>query len=162
MSARTLVGVAGAVFLATSCAPVSHEMSCVASAIEAEYGLEQESIPFAGVASFIASAWGMPDLDFAVFDSPQRSIDPTEDRWTGLIAEKLGTSWRAVVRVRSRDEGWTSIYAKVSDGVWRLMIFSQDEDQLVVVRLKVRPAELRQWLDDPGDVRRMKRATALK
>jgi hypothetical protein len=148
--------------LATSCVPVSRELAHVASAIESEYGLEQESIPFVGVASFIASAWGVSDLDFAVFDSPRESIDPFGDRWTGLMAQKLGESWHAIVRVRSRDEGWTTVYAKVTDGVWRLMVFSQDEDELVIVRLRVRPTELRQWLDDPGERHRVKRATALR
>ncbi|HEX4622411.1 MAG TPA: hypothetical protein VH208_12680 [Myxococcaceae bacterium] len=158
MSAR-LVWVA---LLTTSCAPVSRELSRVATAIEAEYGLEQESIPFAGVASFIASAWGVSDLDFAVFDSPRRSIDPLDDRWTGLMTQKLGDSWRAIVRVRSRDEGWTTVYAKVTEGGWRLMVFSQDEDELVVVRLKVKPTDLRRWLDDPGEMSPVRRATAIR
>jgi hypothetical protein len=150
------------VLLATSCAPLSREVSRVATAIESEYGLEQESIPFAGVASFVASAWGVSDLDFAVFESPRRTIDPFDDRWTGLMAQKLGDSWRAIVRVRSRDEGWTTVYAKVTDGAWRLMVFSQDEDELVIVRLKVKPTDLRRWLDDPGETGRVKRATAMR
>jgi hypothetical protein len=148
--------------LATSCAPVSRELSAVASAVESEYGLEQQSIPFAGVASFIASAWGVSDLDFAVFDSPRDAINPFDDRWTGLMTKRLGDTWRAVVRVRSRDDGWTTVYAKVSDDAWRLMVSSQDEDELVIVRLKVKPTDLRQWLDDPGEMNRVKRATVMR
>lgn len=127
-----------------------HEFRSVVHAIEAHYGVRHMHIPLLGAALFFVRPEGVSGLKLAVFENFN---GPTSREDISRVVEgSLGPGWYPFVRVRSKDDGETTlIYANPSDGKLRMMIVNVEPSEATVVELKLSDRGIRQWLKEPEE-----------
>ena len=143
------------VFLLLTCATTiasaaDHDFRNVVHAIEHTYGVHHMRIPFLGVAMFFARPEGVSGMHLAVFEGFESPQDSAEVRRT--VENSLGDGWFPFVRVRSRDNGETTlIYANPSGGKMRMMIVNLEPSEATVVELNLSERAIKAWLKEPGE-----------
>lgn len=126
------------------------EFRGVVNAIEHTYGVHHLHIPFLGVAMFFARPEGVSGLHLAVFEGFESPADSGEI--SRVIENSLGEGWFPFVRVRSRDDGETTlIYANPSGGKMRMMIVNLEPSEATVVELNLSERAIKAWLREPGE-----------
>ncbi len=127
-----------------------HEFRGVVNAIEHTYGVHHLHIPLLGVAMFFARPEGVSGLHLAVFEGFDAHSDTDDVR--RLVESSLGDGWFPFVRVRSRDDGETTlIYANPSGGKMRMMIVNLEPSEATVVELNLSERAIKSWLREPGE-----------
>jgi len=143
------------VFLLMICASplafsADHEFRAVVHAIENTYGVHHMHIPLLGALMFFARPEGISGFKLAVFENfemPANAADVTR-----LVENSLGPGWYPFVRVRSRDDGETTlIYASPSSGKMRMMIVNLEPSEATVVELNLSDRSIKRWLKEPGE-----------
>jgi hypothetical protein len=122
----------------------------VVRSIEHTYGVHHMHIPLLGVAMFFSRPEGVSGLHLAVFegfDTPALTEDVSR-----VIENSLGEGWYPFVRVRSGDNGETTlIYANPSGGKMRMMIVNLEPTEATVVEFKLDEGAVKSWLKEPGE-----------
>ena len=122
----------------------------VVNAIEHTYGVHHLRIPLLGVAMFFARPEGVSGLHLAVFEGFDTPADM--DEVCRVVESSLGEGWYPFVRVRSRDDGETTlIYANPSGGKMRMMIVNLEPSEATVVELNLSERAIKAWLSEPGE-----------
>jgi hypothetical protein len=126
------------------------EFRGVVSAIEHTYGIHHMHIPLLGVAMFFAGPEGVSGLHLAVFEGFNTPADTDDVR--RVVENSLGEGWFPFVRVRSRDNGETTlIYANPSGAKMRMMIVNLEPSEATVVELNLSERAMKAWLREPGE-----------
>lgn len=141
------------VVLLVCCTPAAfsrdRDFRGVVNAIEHTYGVHHLHIPLLGVSMFFARPEGVSGLHLAVFEGFD-GADPQEV--SRVIENSLGEGWFPFVRVRSRDDGETTlIYANPSGGRMRMMIVNLEPSEATVVELNLNERAVKAWLHEPGE-----------
>jgi len=127
-----------------------HEFHGVVHAIEQTYGVHHLRIPFLGVATFFARPEGVSGVKLAVFENLEMTADAS--KVNGLVENALGSDWHPFVRVRSREDGDTTlIYTNPSGGKMRMMIVSLEPSEATVVEISLSESAIKAWLKEPGE-----------
>jgi hypothetical protein len=108
-------------------------------------GARQLHIPFFGLARFVvavAHPAGTSELKLAVFEHPR--VDA--ENFSSIADRTVGSAWKPIVRVRSRDES-SNIYAQPNGKHLRLLIATLDKDDAVFVEVRIHPEELIKFVD---------------
>jgi hypothetical protein len=122
----------------------------VVNAIEHTYGVHHMHIPLLGVTMFFARPEGVSGLHLAVFEGFDTPADT--DGVRRVVENSLGDGWYPFVRVRSRDDGETTlIYANPSGGKMRMMIVNLEPSEATVVELNLSERAIKAWLSEPGE-----------
>ncbi len=125
----------------------------VLSAVQAKIG-SPTSIPGFGLIRLgirITHYDGVHDLQLAVFEG-KRAIEPAEaDR---LMRSRIGSGYTPFVRVRSKHNAeFSFIYARPDGDLLDMVVFTNDGEDTVLVRVVVNPDEVTKYLDkDPTKV----------
>lgn len=126
----------------------------IVRAIADEYHTEPTHIPLMGLintVAFVARPAGTKQLDIAVFENLN-----TQGREGARVAARIhqivGASWKPFVEVRStRNEETTLVYMRPEGHDCRLLVTSIERNEATVVELRLNPAALRRWLDNPAE-----------
>ena len=142
--------VSGCLFLGLSaCATSGPEFRGAVSALEDEYGVQASHWSALAPLVRVAGPAGVSGFDAATLETLPARAHEAPDAAALRIQKALGVAWKLVVRASSRAEGeWTLVYANPSDGKWRLMVFTLDDETLTVAHLALDPAHLREWLEE--------------
>lgn len=138
------------IFCTTFAFSRDREFRGVVNAIEHTYGVHHMHIPLLGVAMFFARPEGVSGLHLAVFEGFNTLADTDDVR--RVVENSLGEGWFPFVRVRSRDNGETTlIYANPSGGKMRMMIVNLEPSEATVVELNLSERAMKAWLREPGE-----------
>lgn len=138
------------IFCTTFAFSRDREFRGVVNAIEHTYGVHHMHIPLLGVAMFFARPEGVSGLHLAVFEGFNTPADTDDVR--RVVENSLGEGWFPFVRVRSRDNGETTlIYANPSGGKMRMMIVNLEPSEATVVELNLSERAMKAWLREPGE-----------
>lgn len=110
-------------------------------------GVKQTHIPFFGLARFavaVAHPAGTSELRLAVFEHPNMEFG----EFSRTINEVVGSSWKPIVRVRSRNGESTKIFTQSEGSRLRLLITSMDKNDATFVQVKIKPEELLKFIDE--------------
>jgi hypothetical protein len=115
-----------------------------------ETGMKPLHIPFFGLAKFVVAAGhpaGTSELNLAVFE--HADIDSAE--FIRITDSAVGSSWKPMVRVRSRSGEATNIYARPSGKEMRVLIATLDHSDATFVEVRVEPEALLRFVDEHKD-----------
>jgi hypothetical protein len=105
--------------------------------VEAAYHVKPVHVPFqglTGMAGAVATPFAMRSLKLAVFE------DLPQDRKRLRLAPP-GDGWQQAIRTESSDGERVAIYALPDRGRIRLLVVTDEEDEIVVIESEVSPAE---------------------
>ena len=149
-----------AIALCATAAAGDREFDAIVRAVESRYETPPARIPFFGVANFfvkVARPAGTSDLKLAVFEDLRRPMFGEEEQFTTLVRDALGPEWHPFLRVHSRqDNQWTCMYSSSSGGAWKLLLASLQRNEATVIRLRVNPKGMMNWVEKPRDHMRMR------
>jgi hypothetical protein len=113
----------------------------------------KKPMPFMGFVSFVArfaQPEGVSGIKFAIFDDIDPSLSPDEREFDGFMQGIVGSEFRPFVRVRShRDREQTYIYLHDANDASELLVVTIDPSDAVVVKMRLKPEAMKDWMDDP-------------
>ncbi|HXR76110.1 MAG TPA: hypothetical protein VN737_09060 [Bryobacteraceae bacterium] len=115
--------------------------------VSRESGVEPMHIPFFGLARFVVAVGhpaGATDLHLAVFENTE--IAP--EHFARMIDSAAGSSWKPMIRVRSRNGESTNIYLQQAGKQVRLLIGTLERNQSTLIEVRVKPEELIRFVDE--------------
>jgi hypothetical protein len=110
-------------------------------------GVQQIHIPLFGLVRFsvaVVHPAGTSDLRLAVFEHTNLEVS----RFSQLTDAVVGSQWKPLVRVRSRNKESTNIYAQQNGRSLRLLVTSLDGAEATFVEVRIKPEQLMRFLDD--------------
>jgi hypothetical protein len=110
-------------------------------------GARQTYIPLFGLVRFsvaVVHPAGTSQLRLALFE--HANLEP--EKFSQLTDAVVGRQWKPMVRVRSRNNESTNIYAQQQGRDLRLLITSLDGGEATFVQVQIRPAQLIKFIDD--------------
>lgn len=140
--------------------PMYADFASLASAIDAQHGVNRIWIPFLGIARIavrIAQPEGVHDFQLATFEGAER-LDPTQLK--ALVKAKIGPGFTPLVQVWSKKKGeWSFIYARPNAKGTRmeLVVLAHDDDETVLVRVDVDADKFARELGEPRGVSKVAR-----
>ena len=135
--------------LLTTIAPAlrAGEFDWIARNVERESGCKRTHIPFFGVAKFVVAVGhpaGASQLDLAVFEDT--NISP--ERFSDILSNAAGSTWKPMIRVRSKRGESTTIFAQQDGKRVRLLIGNFDHREATLVQIRVNVDKLLRYVDD--------------
>ncbi len=115
-----------------------------------ETGMKPTHIPFFGLAKFVVAVGhpaGTSELNLAIFEN----ADVDAARFTRITDDAVGSSWKPMVRVRSKSGESTNIYARPSGKEMRVLIATLDHSDATFVEVRVEPEALMRFVDEHKD-----------
>jgi hypothetical protein len=112
-----------------------------------ETGMKPLHIPFFGLAKFVVAVGhpaGTSELNLAVFEN----ADLDSARFRQITDEAVGSSWKPMLRVRSKSGESTNIYARPSGKEMRVLIATLDHSDATFVEVRVEPEALMRFVDE--------------
>jgi len=132
------------------------EFHAIVERIQAHY--QKRPMRFMGLVSFVANRArpeGVRGIKLAVFEDLDSSRHPADPDFEAFMQEIVGPEFHPFVRVLARRDGeQTFVYAKGSGRDLELLIVTLDQDEACVVKMKVDPEGVRQWVDNPPEMSR--------
>jgi hypothetical protein len=110
-------------------------------------GARQTYIPLFGLVRFsvaVVHPAGASQLRLAVFEHANLE----SKKFSQLTDAVVGQEWKPMIRVRSRNNESTNIYARQQGRDLRLLITSLDGGEATFVQVQMRPAQLIKFIDD--------------
>lgn len=106
-----------------------------------------------GLVSFVARPFmppGVSGLHLAVFDGVNPALPPDSHDFASFMQGVVGPGYHPFVRVRSgREPEQTYIYLHDAKDASDLLIVTMDASDTVVVKVRLKPEAMRDWMDDP-------------
>lgn len=112
-----------------------------------ETGMKPTHIPFFGLAKFVVAVGhpgGTSELNLAVFEN----ADLDSSRFSHITDSAVGSSWKPMIRTRSKSGESTNIYARPSGKEMRVLIATLDHSDATFVEVRVEPEALMRFVDD--------------
>ncbi len=127
------------------------QFSAIVQRIQSHY--QKRPMRFMGLLAFVANRArpeGVRNIQLAIFEDLDSSRHPADPDFDAFVQEIVGPEFRPFVRVRSRRDGeQTFVYAKELERDLELLVVTLEQDEACVVKMKVDPEGIRQWVDDP-------------
>jgi plasmid maintenance system killer protein len=120
--------------------------------MESEYGQKRMYIPFFGVANFFVKTIrpaGARDVKLAVFEDVDSRRHPSDQRIDEIFTSMLAQGWSRFVRVQSRNGERVHIYSRRVNKNWELFVATLEDNEAVMVRVRVNPDGLAKWVNNP-------------
>ena len=132
-------------------APVRADFKRIVRGIEREANIRHRWIPMLSVARLavrLNPVEGVSDFRLAVFDGNPL---PAE-RLDSLVRESVSKGWSPMVGVRERNGSQAHIYVRELGEKISLLIVASEDEELVVMQLRVDPEKLAEMIDEQGDL----------
>ncbi len=120
--------------------------------VESHYKVHRQYrfiLSFASFAVNIARPYGVKGMKLAIFENEKISAANADDQdFPSVVKAGLAEGWQPMVRVWSRRNGErTVIFAKPEGKNMKLLIASVEQNEAVVIQVKVNPDKLSQCID---------------
>ena len=106
-----------------------------------------------GLVSFVARPFmpaGVSGFKLAVFDGVDPALQPNGGDFDGFMQGVAGPSYHPFVRVHSKRDGeQTYIYLREAKDASEMLIVTLDASDAVVLKVRVKPEAMKEWMDDP-------------
>lgn len=130
----------------------------VVARLERNLGIRQERVPMMGLANFlvrVARPAGVSEFRLAIFEDVSTRHGETAQAFRDEMERATRGEWSPLIRVTNRRSGeLTSIVAQQVGKRMKLLIAVVDDDDAVVMEVKVDADTLRDWLNDHDAMRR--------
>jgi hypothetical protein len=128
------------------------EYDAVVKHLKIRYQAKKQHIPFLGLARFavkLVRPAGVKSFDIAIFedlrfDTPERGRELQRS-----LATMFSADWSPVVHVGSLNGDQSFVYARDNGGTIKLIIVNIEADQATVIRAKISPEKLSEFIQDP-------------
>lgn len=127
----------------------------IVKAIEQEYGVRHQGIPWFARAIMKPVMWGsgVSGLKLAEWENVSFTGEGSHDRLVAVIERTVGPEWQQMVRVRSRREGETTyIYVRPTDTKLAMLVVNIEANEAEVVQMNLKPSKLDKWLKDEDEL----------
>ncbi|HEX8709066.1 MAG TPA: hypothetical protein VF723_12545 [Pyrinomonadaceae bacterium] len=128
------------------------EFDAITHHLKLRYNARRVSIPFLGLANFfvkIIRPAGVKGFKVAVFENLKSQPGSVNAELGAVLRNALSPDWQPLVRMRSREGDQTYIYARGDGDNFKLMVVNIERTDAVVVRVKVSPKKLSEFMNDP-------------
>lgn len=150
--AATLLGIAAPAFAG------DREFNAVVKGIEKHYHIRHQRLLTYGLIKFFLRPPQTRDLHFAVYENLRQPIDPSDGAMENIVTCAIGPNWKRIVRVFSRrQQEWTEVYVDSSARQLRMFVIALQPREATVVKLRVPPGEMEDWINDPASLARKHR-----
>jgi hypothetical protein len=136
------------------------DFEAIVRRLEQQVGAKRTHIPMMGMANFfvkMSRPEGVSDMKLAVFediDTSRLVDDESIDRVFDALSNE---GWRPFVRVRSnKDRERVVIYSRAAGKQWELLLTTVEPNEATVIKMKLSPQALLQWIDDPDGMAKKK------
>jgi hypothetical protein len=117
-----------------------------------ESGAKAMHIPFFGLARFVVAVGhpaGTSELKLAVFE--HTNLESV--RFSQLTDEMVGSAWKPIIRVRSRNGESTNIYLHSEGEHLRVLVTTLDHNDATFVQVRIQPERLMQFVEEHRTIR---------
>jgi hypothetical protein len=130
--------------------------------LESHYQIERTRIPLMGMVNFFTATTrpqGVKNIQLAVFEGFS-ATDAQAAEFDQLVRRRFGTQWTPMVTVRSREKRErTTIYVRETGRDCTLLIGTFEDNEAVVVQVKLSLARLLEMMHEPGSLGRRLRSS---
>ena len=130
----------------------------VVARVERNLGIRQERIPGMGLASFfvrVARPAGVSSFRMAIFGDVSSCHGEAGKAFREEVERAARGEWSPLIRVADRRSGeLTSVLGQQVGKRMKLLIAVVDDDDAVLIEMKVDADMLRDWLNDHDEMRR--------
>lgn len=146
--------VLAAVLLCSSMAfSLDRDVKKVATALEQQYGVKFHKLPLIARIVMKPALWGRGvKVDIVTFEglSPDRAnLEEIE----GAMKDALGSDWSWFIRSTSKKTHERSvIYVRGGSDNFDMMIVSIEPTEADVVKVRLKPNEMKKWMDEPDEM----------
>jgi len=141
--------------LLCSCAAFSldRDVKKVAAALEQQCGLKFHKLPWIARAAMKPSLWGsgvkVDILEFEGSTSQRADLDQIE----AAMKDGLGQDWSWFIRSTSKQTHERAvIYVRGEAAKFDMMIVSIESGEAAIVKLRLKPDEMKKWMDEPDEM----------
>ena len=144
------------VLLAVALLPLpapADDFAWLVRAFSRESGAKQVHVPFFGLARFVIAVGqpaGTSDIKLAIFERG----DLESLRFSSLTNSTVGSSWKPMIRVRSRNGESANIYVRPDGKHLNLLVTALDGGDATFVQVRIQPESLIRFVDEHGLNRR--------
>jgi hypothetical protein len=137
-------------------AAADKDVSAVAKAIEREYGLKHQNLPWIARATMRPLLWGSGvSMSFALFDDQPIPRSVSLQQLDELATKALGPGWNQFVGVESSNDGErTLIYSKIQGKRMHMLIVAAERDETTVLKMKLNASQAMKSFEKPNKVAR--------
>jgi hypothetical protein len=125
----------------------------ISAHLKTRYKAKRKGIPFLGLANFalkLVHPAGVKSIKVAIFDGLDDFANINHAELNSVIREALDQEWQPLVRVYSKRDGQqVFVYARDEGQDIKLLVVSLDQTDAVVARVKIDPASLAKFMEDP-------------
>ncbi|HEV2914473.1 MAG TPA: hypothetical protein VGX92_14440 [Pyrinomonadaceae bacterium] len=129
------------------------EFKAIAAHLKSRYQAKQKRIPFLGLANLVVRMVrpaGVKSFKVAIFEHLNHSDNVNHAELNSVIRGALDQQWQPLVRVYSRKKGeQVFVYVRKEGENMKLMVVSLERTEAFVARVKLSPARLAQWMENP-------------
>ena len=143
--------------LLCSCAAFSmdNDVKHVAAALEQQYGMKFHKLPLIARVVMKPVLWGSGvKLEVLAFEgATPETTDAAE--LDAAIKSSLGPEWSAFIRSSSnKTKERAVIYVRNAGKNFDMLIASLETGEAAVLKLRLKPDEMKKWMDEPGEMAR--------
>ncbi len=127
------------------------EFNAIVAKLSSHY--QKRPMRFMGLLNFIANRVkpsGVSGMKMAIFEdlNPDRRLsgDGVDEF---ILAAATRGRFLPFVRVKSREWEQTHIYARETAGKFEMLIISMEQDEAVVLKMRLHPEAMAQWIEKP-------------
>jgi hypothetical protein len=129
------------------------DFDAIVHRLEAHYGKKRTHIPLLGMANLfvkVSQPEGVKSLELAVFEDLAPDLQPSPQALDTIFESLPDKGWKPFVRVRSnRDGEHVQVYSRLDGKTWQLLVATVERTEATVMKLRLSPEALAQWIDDP-------------
>ena len=141
-------------FCAFSVEAKTNEYAAIVAHLKTKYGAKKVEIPMMWLARFAVRAArpaGVKSLSVTMFENLRFAPASIDSEMQATMRDAMGADWSSILRVRSQTSG-EQVYMYVrEDGEKsvKIMLVTIDRRQAVVVRAKINPDKLAEFVNNP-------------
>ncbi len=120
--------------------------------LKTHYSAKKVGIPFMWLAKLavkVVKPAGVKSFSVTIFEDLKFRRDTLDTEMQAVMRNSMSEEWAPILRVRTRDREQAYMYMREAGENVRIMLVTIDNDQAVVVRAKLNPDKLAEFLDDP-------------
>jgi hypothetical protein len=129
------------------------EFKAIAAHLTTRYQAKRKRIPFLGLANLVVKMVrpaGVKSFKVAIFENLNQAADINHAELNTVIRGALDDTWQPLVRVFSRKKGeQVFVYVRNEGENMKLMVVSLEQTEAFVARVKLSPARLAKWMENP-------------
>ncbi len=120
--------------------------------LKSHYSAKKVGVPFMWLAKLavkVVKPAGVKSFSVTIFQDLKFQRDTLDTEMQAVMRNSMSAEWSPILRVRTRDREQAYMYIREAGENVKIMLVTIDNDEAVVVRAKLDPDKLAEFLDDP-------------